>query len=433
MKKATIGLINLGCPKNLVDAELMLGKLLEKGYKTTLDENEADIVIVNTCGFISDAEKESVKEMVRIAQSGKKLVVTGCLVQKHKKELKEALPEALALVSPSNMNKIAEIIENLGKFQYEVDETPEYKHLEGVERAQITVGASSYIKIADGCNYSCGFCIIPQLRGKYVSRSIENIVKEAKTLARKGVSEIVLVAQDTTAYGRDLYGKSELAKLLGKLNNIDNLEWIRVMYAYPSTLGDDFIDAVSKLDKVVKYIDMPLQHSHPEILESMNRPVSDYSDLIKKLRDKIENLAIRTAFIVGYPGETEEHFEHLYNFVEENRFDRVGVFKYSREKGTKSYNLKPQIPAKTKNQRYKEIMLLQQGISKEINNSLIGKKLPTIIETIDTKGNITGRTYRDAPEIDGIISIKTDKHLLPGDIITTTVTGADEYDLFGEF
>lgn len=434
MKKRTkIGLINLGCAKNLVDAEVMLGILSDKGYQITLDEDDADIVLVNTCSFIKDAEKESVKEIIKVANSGKKLVITGCLAQKYKKELMEAVPEALAVVGTSDLNNIAEIVANLNKNKpiYNISETPAYHYAEDVDRFQITVGSSSYIKIAEGCNYTCSYCIIPALRGQYTSRTIESIVAEAEKLGKKGVTEIVLIAQDTTSYGKDIYGKPSLPKLLEKLNDIESISWIRVMYAYPSLITGDLIKAFAKLEKVVKYIDIPLQHSHPDILRLMNRPVMDNSDIIKKMRDGIENLAIRTAFIVGFPTETEEHFEHLYNFIEKNRFDKLGVFEYSREKDASSYSIKPQVSAKIKKARKKELMILQQQISKDINNRLIGKKIPSIIETIDQKGQIIGRTYRDAPEIDGLIYINSDKALLPGDIELVTVTGATEYDLYG--
>jgi len=435
MKKPLIGLVNHGCPKNLVDSELMLGMLVEKGYGITLDDQEADIVIVNTCSFIHDAEKESVRSIVTLAEAGKKLVITGCLPQKHKKELVDAVPEAVAFIGTSEISKIVEVVDRLSGNNsqpvYEVNDSPLYVYPESVERQQITVGASSYIKIADGCDYSCGYCVIPALRGKYKSRPIELIVEEAKKLGQKGVNEIILIAQDTTNYGKDLYGKPSLVPLLEKLNDVEEISWIRVMYVYPSLMTDSVIDAFARLDKVVKYIDIPLQHSHPEILKLMDRPAFDYTSLIEKMREKIQDVAIRTAFIVGYPGETEEHFEHLYNFVEKCRFDKLGVFKYSREKNTKSYSQKPQIPAKLKNQRMKTLMRLQQGISKEINTSLIGKEIPVIIESIASNGQIVGRTYRDAPEIDGLIYIDTDKALLPGDIEIIKVTGATEYDLLG--
>ena len=340
-----LALVNHGCAKNLVDSELMLGLLAEKGYEITLDENEANVVIVNTCSFIHDAERESVQSILKLVNEGKKVIVTGCLPQKYKDELKEAIPEVVAMLGTTDFTKIVEVVENLDKKDYkyvsDVSVKPKYVYPENVERQQITVGASSYIKVADGCNYHCGYCIIPNLRGAYQSRTIENIVDEAREIAKKGCTEVVLIAQDTTSYGIDLYGKPVLPKLLEELNKIEELSWIRIMYAYPSQMSDELIDAIARLDKVVKYIDLPLQHSHPEILEAMRRPTFDYEELINKIRTRIPNVTIRTAFIVGYPTETEEHFEHLYNFVKKMKFDKMGVFKYSKEKNTATALLQP--------------------------------------------------------------------------------------------
>lgn len=431
-----IALINHGCAKNLVDSELMLGLLAEKGYEITLDDNNADLVIVNTCSFIHDAEQESVQSILQMINDGKKVIVTGCLPQKYKSELKEAIPEVCAMVGTSDFKDIVSIVEqvlNKNKDEYvaKISEKPEYIYPESVKRQQITMGASSYIKVADGCNYHCGYCIIPQLRGAYHSRTIENIVEEARELAAKGVTEIVLIAQDTTSYGIDIYGKTSLAKLLEELNNVEGISWIRIMYAYPSQLNDELINAIAKLDKVVKYIDLPLQHYDPEILTAMRRPVFDYEVLIKKLRDKIPGVAIRTAFIVGYPGETEESFQKLYDFVKRARFDRMGVFEYSREKNTTSYSMEHQVPKKLKHKRYKELMALQQQISYEINQTYIGKILPCIVEGFTDDGVVIMRSQHDAPEIDGLVYGKTDKPVVPGDIENVLIDNADEYDLFG--
>ena len=431
-----IALINHGCAKNLVDSELMLGKLIQNGYKITLDETKADIVIINTCSFINDAEKESVKSIFDMINAGKKIVITGCLPQKHKKELQELIPEALAFLGTSDIDKIVDVIKKITKdkkTRYEVNENPEYNYPEDVKRQQITMGASSYIKIAEGCNFNCGYCIIPQLRGPYKSRKIENIVKEAKELAQKGVNEIVLIAQDTTSYGKDIYGKPSLKELLIELNKIEELSWIRIMYTYPSFITDEFLETINKLDKVVKYIDIPLQHVSKNMLEAMNRPVIDNKKLIKKIRKLIPSVAIRTTFIVGYPGETEEDFQELYNFIKEMKIEKLGIFEFSREKNTKAYKLKPQIPSKIKKQRKKQLMELQQKISKEINNKLIGKKVDCIIEAINSNGLVVGRTYKDAPEIDGLIFINTKTPVTPGDIITVKITGAVEYDLAATF
>ena len=430
-----LALVNHGCAKNLVDSELMLGLLAEKGYEITLDENDANVVIVNTCSFIHDAEKESVQSILKLVNEGKKVIVTGCLPQKYKGELKEAIPEVVAMLGTTDFSKIVEVVENIDKDNYEfvsdVSVKPKYVYPENVERQQITVGASSYIKIADGCNYHCGYCIIPNLRGAYQSRPIENIVEEAREIAKKGCTEIVLIAQDTTSYGIDLYGKPELVKLLEKLNKIEELSWIRIMYAYPSQMSDELIDAIARLDKVVKYIDLPLQHSHKDILEAMRRPAFDYEELINKIRTKIPNVTIRTAFIVGYPTETEEHFEHLYNFVKKMKFDKMGVFKYSKEKNTISYSMKNHVSAKIKKQRHDKLMKLQQKISTEINKSFIGQTLPCIIESFTDDGLVVARSQHDAPEIDGVVYIDTKKQVVPGDIEDILITNSDAYDLYG--
>lgn len=434
MKK--VALINHGCAKNLVDSELMLGMLSEAGFEVTLDEKDCDVVIVNTCSFIHDAEAESVQSILQMVNEGKKVVITGCLPQRHKMEIHEAIPEAVAMVGTSDISKIVEVVKEVteGKrdFVYEITEKPEYIYPEMIERQQITLGASSYIKIADGCNYQCGYCIIPQLRGLYRSRPIGNIVEEARKMAQKGVSEIVLVAQDTTSYGIDIYSKPSLARLLKELEKVEEISWIRVMYAYPSMFNDELIEVFKNSKKIVKYVDIPLQHSHPEILRAMKRPEVCYEDLIKKLRENIEGVALRTTFIVGYPGEKEEHFNHLKDFISRMRFDRLGVFEYSREKNTYSYDLDEQVPAKTKRARKKELMLLQKKISSEINEGFVGKKVPCIIEAITDDGKVLGRTYRDAPEIDGVIFIDdNEQNVIPGDIVDVEVTCADDYDMYG--
>ena len=434
MKK--IALINHGCAKNLVDSELMLGALAQNGYEITLNENESDIVIVNTCSFIHDAEKESVQSILKLVEDGKKVIVTGCLPQKHKMELKEAIPEIVALLGTTDIDKIVDVIKEIDKnssnFLYKVNDKPQYVYPEMIERQQITMGPSSYIKIADGCNFHCGYCIIPQLRGRYSSRKIEDIVEEARKMGEKGVSEIILIAQDTTSYGCDLYGKPSLDKLLYELNKIETINWIRFLYAYPSMLTDELLDTIKSCDKVVKYIDIPLQHSHSQILESMKRPKEDLRILINKLRDKIADVSIRTTFIVGYPGETEEHFNHLYNFVKDMKFDKMGVFTYSKEKNTFAYDLKNQVPKKIMKYRKNKLMELQSQISKDINESLVGKTISTMVDVIYTPLEAMGHTYRDAPEIDGNIYISLNKQdILPGDIIEVKIIKADEYDLWG--
>lgn len=432
-----IALINHGCPKNLVDSELMLGLLAEKGYEITLDDKDADVVIVNTCSFIHDAEQESVQSILQMVDDGKRVIVTGCLPQKYKEELKEAIPEVCAMIGTSDIKEIVSVVEQVlnkqnDEYVAKISEKPEYIYPENVKRQQITVGASSYVKIADGCNYHCGYCIIPQLRGAYHSRTIEDVVAEVKDLVSKGVTEVVLIAQDTTSYGIDIYGKPSLAKLLEELNKIDGLGWIRIMYAYPTQVTDELIDAMAKLDKVVKYLDLPLQHYDKEVLKAMRRPEFDYAVLIKKLRDKIPNIAIRTAFIVGYPGETDEQFKKLYQFIKDMRFDKMGVFEYSREKNTVSYSMEHQVPKKVKHKRFQELMALQQQISFEINQTYIGKLLPCIVEGFTDEGVVIMRSQHDAPEIDGLVYAKSDRNVVPGDIENVLIDGADEYDLFGK-
>lgn len=430
-----ISLINHGCAKNLVDAELMLGMLAKKGYTITLDETDADIVIVNTCSFIHDAEKESVQSILQMIDEGKKVIVTGCLSQKYDKDLKDAIPELAGMIGTSNLKDVVKIVDDIAKGkEYEsiIDKDPKYIYPEDIERQQITVGASSYLKIGEGCNYQCGYCIIPKLRGKYISRPIENIVKEANELVNKGVTEIILIAQDTSSYGIDLYGKQALPELLEELNKIENLSWIRIMYAYPTQMTDELIDAIAKLDKVVKYVDIPLQHSHPRVLESMRRPVMDYRKLVAKIRERIPNVSVRTSLIVGYPGETEEEFEDLYQFVKDVKFDRMGAFEYSREKGTYSDKLKGHLSEKVKRERRDRLMKLQQQISLENNEKYIGSTIKCIVEGYTDDGIVILRSEHDAPEIDGVVYAKSNEPVVPGDIEEVKITRADEYDLFGE-
>lgn len=429
-KKEKIGIITLGCAKNLVDTELVAGLLTKNGYEISLDTSECNTVIINTCSFIHDAQKESIRAILNEASQNKKIIVMGCLAQRYKEDLKKEIPEISCIVGSSDFDEILKAVER-DNF-YCVSENPSYKYIEDVEREQITVGASSYIKIADGCNYQCGYCVIPKLKGKYKSRKIEDIVEEAKKLGKKGVGEIILIAQDTTNYGIDLYGKPTLSKLLYELNKIEDINWIRVLYAYPTNFNDELIEAYKNCDKVVKYIDIPLQHSNKEVLENMKRPPENYENLIKKIRKNIKNVCIRTTFIVGYPKETDEQFEDLYNFVKKIKFDRLGVFEFSKEEGTYAYNLKPQIPSKIKKERKKKLLSLQKEISYEINSKLVGKKIPCIIEEISNNGVVVARSYKDSPEVDGLVYIKTNKRVVPCDIEEVKITGFNDYDLFGE-
>ena len=431
MKK--IASISHGCAKNLVDSELILGILSQNGPHPPPPEDETHPVIINTCSFICDAERESIHSILEMAKKEKKIIVTGCLSQKHPEELKKEIPQIAAVVGTTDFTKIVEVLNQVEKDNYvkEVSEIPAYIYPENVERQQITMGASSYIKIADGCSYRCGYCIIPYLRGNYHSRKIEDIVSEAKNLVKKGVTEIILVAQDSTSYGIDLYKKPMLSVLLRELNKLENLGWIRVMYAYPTMMNDELLNTIKECEKAVKYIDIPLQHSHPEMLKLMNRPANDYRKMINHIREIIPDVSIRTTFIVGYPGETEEHFGHLKEFIKDMKFDRAGVFCYSREKGTPSYSMKNQVPKRVAKKRYKELMEIQQGISKKRNKTFVGKTIPCIIECYSDEGEVIARTQYDAPEIDGVVNIKTNKHVVPGDIEMVKITGSSEYDLEG--
>lgn len=424
-----VAVIQHGCAKNLVDTELMLGFLTKEGYKITLEPNEAETVIINTCSFIHDAEKESVRSILEMVESGKRVIVAGCLPQKHKEELKMAIPEISGFLGVCDFDKIAEAVK--GDDFFCISNEPNYCYPEEIKRQHITAGSSTYIKIADGCNFACGYCIIPKLRGKYNSRKMEDILNEAKELANKGVAEIILIAQDTTSYGLDIYKKPSLAKLLKELNKIENLEWIRVLYAYPTHFDNELIDAFKNLDKVVKYIDIPLQHSDPEVLKAMRRPVLDYEKLISKIRKNIPDVCLRTTFIVGYPGESEANFENLYKFVEKIRFDRLGVFEFSREKETYAYSLKNQVNAKVKKSRKDMILKLQNKISSEINETFIGNEIPCIVEQVNPDGSALGRTFRDAPEVDGLVYIEADKSINPLDIVIVKITKCNDYDLFG--
>lgn len=428
-------MVNHGCPKNLVDSEWMLGVLVKNGYEITLDEREADFVIVNTCSFIHDAEKESVQSILELVEAGKKVIVAGCLSQKHKEELKNAIPEIAGMIGISEIDKIVDVINSIverSEYVQCISETPKYNFPKGIQRQQITMGASSYLKISEGCNCSCGYCIISKLRGKHVSRPMEDILDEARELVKKGVTEIILIAQDTSSYGIDLYGEYKLPDLLRELNKIEGLGWIRIMYAYPSFVTDELLFAIRDCEKVVKYLDLPLQHYDKDVLVSMKRPAMNYDELIAKIRSIVPGIALRTTFIVGYPGETDEQFNALHEFVKRTDFDRLGVFEYCREKGTYSYSLKPQISKKVKHTRFKTIMQTQKEISLKRNMSRIGDVLPCIVEAITDDGVLVMRSPYDAPEIDGLVYANTTFECCPGDIEMVKITKADEYDLFGE-
>lgn len=439
INKPAIALINLGCSKNIVDSELMLGLLSTAGYKITLDENHAEIILVNTCSFISAAEKESVKTIMELVVShpGKKIIITGCLPQKHGNELLQAIPELAAVVGTNEVGDIVNIVEKVisgsQKHFCEISKEITFLQNEQTERHYITLGPSSYIKIAEGCDWRCTYCLIPDLKGNYRSRSIESIVKEAKMLAENGTTEIVLIAQDTTSYGMDIYNKPALVDLLMELEKIEMLSWIRLMYTYPKHLTDQLLNYISSSRKVLHYLDIPLQHAHSDILKAMRRPEIDIEKLLENIRSKIPDISLRTCFIVGFPGETEEHFDYLYSFVKAQQFEKLGVFEYSKEKNTPAAKIKPQVLAGVKKKRRKLLMALQQEISLNKNAKIVGKTLPVLLENINSSGSATGRSYLDAPEIDGLVYIDSviKSDYLPGDIIPVKITKVSAYDLYG--
>ncbi|MGB9779356.1 30S ribosomal protein S12 methylthiotransferase RimO [Caldanaerobacter sp.] len=433
-----VGLISLGCPKNSVDSEKMLFLLKENGYNIVSDERKADIIIVNTCAFIEDAKKESIETIIQMGQLKKKrlkyLIATGCLSERYNKELMKELPELDAVIGTGDFTEIVKVIEKLKRGEKVLKYGhPDLLKDEGISRVLTTPPYYAYLKIAEGCSNACSFCIIPKLRGKYRSRKIEDILKEAEELVKRGVKELILIAQDTTKYGIDLYKKPVLPELLRELAKIEGVKWIRLLYAYPDSVTDELIEEIKKNEKVVKYIDIPLQHSSESVLRRMNRGTTrdKIEEVISKLRS-IPGMVIRTTFIVGFPGETEEEFENLKRFLIDKRFERVGVFTYSREEGTKAYYMKPQIKRSVKLKRQRELMEIQQKISYEFNFSKIGSRLEVMIEGFED-GIYYGRSYMDAPEIDGIVYVKSNKKLLPGDFISVTIKDAFEYDLLGEY
>lgn len=439
VEKPVISLINLGCSKNIVDSEVMLGLLSEAGYEITLDEQQADIVLVNTCSFIQDAEKESVKTIMElvVGYPDKKVIITGCLPQKHGDELLDAIPELAAIIGTNEVGNIVNIVENVIKDsskQYcEISDEISFLQTDEVKRHFITVGPSSYIKIAEGCDWRCTYCLIPDLKGSYRSRPIDSIVREASVLAESGTSEIVLIAQDTTNYGMDIYNKLALVDLLKELEKIENLSWVRLMYTYPKNITDELLDFMATSKKVVNYLDIPLQHAHPEMLKAMKRPEADVEKLLEKIRSKIPDISIRTCFIVGFPGETEDHFEYLYSFVKVQKFEKLGVFEYSKEDKTPAAKMPGQLKVSVKKNRRKALMTLQNEISLQKNQQMVGKKLNVLLENINSSGSGTGRSYLDAPEIDGLVYIDSvmKSDYLPGDIVPVKITKGSAYDLYG--
>lgn len=433
--------VSLGCDKNLVDSEVMLGLLAKKGYGFTDDETEADIIVVNTCCFIGDAKEESINTILEMAEYRKTgtcraLIVTGCLAQRYKQEIIDEIPEVDAVLGTTTYDSIAEAIENaLGGEHLLRCEDIDRLVLTDSKRMLTTGGHYAHLKIAEGCNKHCTYCIIPKLRGNYRSFPMERLVEEAKELAEQGVKELILVAQETTLYGLDLYGEKSLHKLLRELCRIKGIRWIRVQYCYPEEIYDELIRTIKEESKVCSYLDLPIQHASDRILRRMGRKTSqqDIREIVAKLRKEIPDICLRTTLISGFPGETQEDHEELMAFVDELEFDRLGVFAYSPEEDTPAAEMPDQIPEELKEERRDEIMELQQEISFEKAEAMIGKELWCMVEgKVTDEYAYVARTYKDAPGVDGYIFIQTLEELMSGDFVKVRVTGADEYDLIGE-
>lgn len=437
MNRLKFGIISLGCDKNRIDSETAIGNLKEN-YDIVSDPKEADIILVNTCGFIESSKQESIDTILEMAEYKKKykckvLIVTGCLSQRYKEDLLELMPEIDIMLGVNSYDKlndsIHQFLNNNAKLSL-CDSSDD--SVNSGERVLTTASHSAYLRIAEGCNNFCTYCIIPKIRGKFRSRMIEDIVKEAKALSQNGVRELILVAQDTTKYGIDIYGEKRLHTLIKELSKIDGIEWIRLLYCYPEEITEELIDEIASNSKVCKYIDMPLQHISNNILRLMKRRgrKEEIISIINMMRSKISGLALRTTLIVGFPGETNEDFNELKEFVKEFKFDKLGVFKYSQEEGTVAAEMPNQIDDSIKAVREEEIMLLQQKISKDLNINKIGSTYNVIVEGKD-KDMYFGRSYEMAPEIDGVIFFECDKILNTGDFVKVKITEALEYDLIG--
>lgn len=435
-----IGMVSLGCAKNQTDAETMLGILLGEGFEIVDNPAEADVIIVNTCGFIESAKRESIDALLEMAEykkgNCKLLIATGCLAERYSEEIAKEIPEADAIVGTGDYDRIAEVIKSAFDGEKPIvcghrDRTPE----ERLPRVLSTPSYTAYLKIADGCNNNCTYCAIPKIRGRFRSRKIEDIVFEAKELAENGVKELILIAQDTTRYGVDLYGEYSLDKLLEELVKIEEISWIRVHYFYTEAITESLIDVMAKYDKICNYIDMPIQHINNDILRRMARRTSreETIEKIAKIREKMPDSVIRTSIIVGFPGETEEQFNELYDFVKETRFDRMGVFAYSQEEGTPAAEFKDQIGEDIKQKRLDKLMTLQQGISLALNKEKVGKTLEVIVEGYDEENFLFyGRSRYDSIDVDGTVYFGTEDEVECGDIVNVKILEGDEYDLYGQ-
>lgn len=433
--------VSLGCDKNLVDTEVMLGLLTQKGYEITDDEQEADIVVVNTCCFINDAKEESINtllEMAELRKSGdiKALVAAGCLAQRYKNEIQEEIPEVDAILGTTAIDQIVDALDEVLKGESK-------NHLESIDRAPVydkkrvvtTGGHYAYLKIAEGCDKHCTYCIIPKVRGKFRSIPMDSLVKEAEDLVAFGAKEIILVAQETTLYGVDLYGKKMLPELLRRLCAISGLYWVRILYCYPEEITDELIEVIKTEPKVCHYLDIPIQHAADNILKRMGRRTNQQQlrDTVAKLREEIPDICLRTTLITGFPGETQEDHEELMQFVNEMEFDRLGVFTYSPEEDTPAATMPDQIDEEVKLDHQAEIMELQQEIAFEKAEDMVGRSVMAMVEgLIPEEHAYAARTYKDAPNVDGLIFIQTSEELMTGDFVRVKVTGSYEYDLIGE-
>ena len=433
--------VSLGCDKNLVDTEMMLGMLAERGHTFTDSEEEAQAVVVNTCCFIGDAKEESVNTLLQMAQLKKEgrirvLIAAGCLAQRYREEIRQEIPEVDEILGTMAIDSIADAIDEAeaGRRENHITE-PDAPIVYGKKRSVTTGGHYAYLKIAEGCDKRCTYCIIPKVRGSYRSVPMEALVKEAEELAQAGVRELILVAQETTVYGKDLYGKKALPELLEKLCRIPGLYWIRLLYCYPEEITDELIACMKKEPKICHYLDMPIQHASDRILKRMGRRTNqkELRERIGRLREEIPDICLRTTLISGFPGETQEEFEELYNFADEMEFDRLGVFPYSQEEGTPAAEFPDQIPQEVRESRRDELMELQQEIAFEKAQAQKGRTLLAMVEgKVEDENAYVARTYMDAPGVDGLLFINTSKQLLTGDFVRVRVTGSYEYDLIGE-
>ena len=427
--------VSLGCDKNLVDTEMMLGMLTDKGYFITNDENEADVVVINTCCFINDAKEESINtilEMAELKKSGKMkaLLVAGCLAQRYKEEIQEAI------IGTTAIDSIVEALEEIftGKKQNHIEDINR-KPVYDKKRMVTTGGHFAYLKIAEGCDKHCSYCIIPKVRGNYRSIPMESLIKEAKQLVEFGAKELILVAQETTLYGKDLYGKKSLPELLHKLCEIEGLYWIRILYCYPEEITDELIETIRTEEKICNYLDIPIQHASDRILKRMGRRTNqqELRDMVAKLREAIPDICLRTTLITGFPGETQEDHEELLAFVDEMEFDRLGVFTYSSEEDTPAATFSEQVEDEIKTDRQADIMELQQEIAFEKAEDMIGRTVLAMIEgKVPDEHAYVARTYKDAPNVDGFVFIQTSEELMTGDFVRVKITGSFEYDLIGE-